>query len=62
LCGNRQKYCASPEVRGAGIFGCWGFCLAWAARNKQAKPNLWLLKLCIDTVYKTAPAGDRKPV
>ena len=27
LCGSRQKDRASPEVRGAGIFGGWGFCL-----------------------------------
>ncbi len=25
LCGSRQKDRASPEVRGAGIFGGWGF-------------------------------------
>lgn len=28
LCGSRQKDRASPEVRGAGIFGGWGFCPA----------------------------------
>ena len=32
LCGNRQNDRASPEVRGAGIFGGWGLpCIA--ARN-----------------------------
>jgi len=32
LCGSRQKDRASPEVRGAGIFGGWGLpCVA--ARN-----------------------------
>ena len=32
LCGSRQKDRASPEVRGAGIFGGWGL-LCGAARN-----------------------------
>jgi len=27
MCGSRQKYRESPEVRGAGIFGGWGFAL-----------------------------------
>ena len=34
LCGSRQKDRASPEVRGAGIFGGWGFCPGGAGRNK----------------------------
>jgi len=34
LCGSRQKDRASPEVRGTGIFGGWGFCPGGAARNK----------------------------
>jgi len=34
LCGSRQKDRASPEVRGAGIFGGWGFCPGGAVRNK----------------------------
>jgi hypothetical protein len=33
LCGSRQKDRASPEVRGAGIFGGWGLSYG-AARNK----------------------------
>ena len=33
LCGSRQKDRASPEVRGAGIFGGWGLTCG-AARNK----------------------------
>lgn len=32
LCGSRQKDCASPEVRRAGIFGGWGLTCG-AARN-----------------------------
>lgn len=32
LCGSRQKDRASPEVRGAGIFGGWGLPCG-AARN-----------------------------
>jgi len=33
LCGSRQKDRASPEVRGAGIFGGWGLPCG-AARNE----------------------------
>jgi len=33
LCGRRQKDRASPEVRGAGLFGGWG--VPYGAARKQ---------------------------
>lgn len=40
FCGNRQKDCASHEVRMVRIFAGWGLCPDGAARNELSGENL----------------------